>query len=125
MDKSCWDIHKDNIYQDVRGSLSGHSKKGDYEKHEYAFDVMSVDFPSVVSDDFETDYFYGPNRVYRELKEYSISDNIFYNCEYEGGYKSGTPSAFVLKGNESNVYIDNRYIYCHTYKKNVCYSANI
>lgn len=43
MDKSCWDIYKDNIYQDVRGSLSGHSKKGDYEKHEYAFDVMSVD----------------------------------------------------------------------------------
>ena len=72
---------------------------------------MDVDY-SVTSKIFEDKIFYGPDGVLRELKHYKVGDNIFHDCNAEGGIK-GVSSAFVLKGCGENVYMLNNFLYCH------------
>ena len=72
---------------------------------------MNIDY-SVTSTIFEDKMFYGPDRVLRELKHYKVGDNIFHDCNAEGGMYE-VPSAFVLKGCGKNVYMSNNFLYCH------------
>lgn len=46
----------------------------------------------------------------KELKEYSVGDDFFHDCEPEGGHTRDRPSAFLVKGTEKYIYLDNKFL---------------
>ena len=109
------ELHEGNVLQVCYSVLSDcYSKKVITKKHKMAFDVTTTDFTSVSRYVFENNSSFDLDRLYRTLAEYSVGDNILYDYENEGWYEAGTPPAFILKGNELNKYLDNKYLYCYT-----------
>lgn len=52
----------------------------------------------------EDEEFFGPDRVKRRLSSFEVGDNLFHNCDGEGG-TAGTPSAFVVQGEAGNPFL--------------------